>query len=199
MEEEKVRKNIAKNICEYRKRCNLTQSQLAEKINYSDKAVSKWEREEGVPDTLVLLQMCEIFDVSLNDMISDKIKKQPPTFLRNRIIITVLSCLLVYLVATIAFVLLNFIFPNTEYTWLSFIFALPIVFILLVVFSGVWGTKLLSLLSISGLIWTTCLSIFFILLILNVTDNVWLIFIVGIPLQVLFLVFSLLKKKQPTV
>ena len=62
MEEERIKSNIAKNLTAYRKRCNLTQSQLAEKINYSDKAVSKWERGEGVPDTLVLLKMCEIFE-----------------------------------------------------------------------------------------------------------------------------------------
>ena len=107
MEEERIRNNIAKNITAYRKRCNLTQSQLAEKINYSDKAVSKWERGEGIPDTLVLLKMCEIFDVTLNDIISDKVKKQQPFFLRNRIIVTVLSCGLVALVATIIFVILT--------------------------------------------------------------------------------------------
>ena len=196
MEEERIKSNIAKNLTAYRKRCNLTQSQLAEKINYSDKAVSKWERGEGVPDTLVLLKMCEIFDVTLNDIISDKVKTQEPFFVRNRIIVTILSCGLVMLVATIVFVLLNMALPNNEFSYLTYIFALPPMFIVLVVFAGLWGTKPLQLLSISGLIWTVCLSIYFILTLLNVGSDVWLIFIIGVPVQILFLVFFLIEKRQ---
>ena len=196
MEEERIRNNIAKNITAYRKRCNLTQSQLAEKINYSDKAVSKWERGEGIPDTLVLLKMCEIFDVTLNDIISDKVKKQQPFFLRNRIIVTVLSCGLVALVATIIFVILNMVIPNNDFSWLTYIFALPPMFIVLIVFTAIWGNKILTVLSISGLIWTCCLSIYFILSLLNAFSNAWLIFIIGIPLQILFLIFFSIEKRQ---
>ena len=48
-----IKNNIAVNIAECRKRLNLTQAQLAEKLNYSDKAVSKWERAEAVPDIYI--------------------------------------------------------------------------------------------------------------------------------------------------
>lgn len=138
MDEMKLKNNIAKNITAYRKRCNLTQAQLAEKINYSDKAVSKWERGDGIPDTLVMLKLCEIFDVTLNDLVADKVKKKAPVFLRNKVIITILSSLLVWLVATVVFVLLDFIMPQAEYTWLAYIIALPVMFIVLVVFASIW-------------------------------------------------------------
>ena len=55
-------KNIlAENLIKYRKAANLTQAELAEKINYSDKAVSKWERAAGMPDVDVLKQIADLF------------------------------------------------------------------------------------------------------------------------------------------
>ena len=196
MDEMKLKNNIAKNITAYRKRCNLTQAQLAEKINYSDKAVSKWERGDGIPDTLVMLKLCEIFDVTLNDLVADKVKKKAPVFLRNKVIITILSSLLVWLVATVVFVLLDFIMPQAEYAWLAYIMALPVMFIVLVVFASIWGNKILRLLSISCLIWTLCVAIYVPFNIFSDGGRPWLIFIIGIPVQILFIVFSLLKKKQ---
>ena len=60
-DDEKVKKIIAENIVRYRRECNLTQAELAEKIHYSDKSVSKWERADGVPDIFVLVMLAELF------------------------------------------------------------------------------------------------------------------------------------------
>ncbi|MBQ7100690.1 MAG: helix-turn-helix transcriptional regulator, partial [Clostridia bacterium] len=57
---------MAKNISELRKASGLTQAQLAEKLSYSDKSVSKWERGDGVPDVVVMQKMAELFGVTLN-------------------------------------------------------------------------------------------------------------------------------------
>ena len=57
MDDEKVKKRIGANIAYYRRRAGLTQAGLAEKLNYSDKAVSKWERGDSIPDVLTLIQM----------------------------------------------------------------------------------------------------------------------------------------------
>lgn len=62
---------VARNIAKYRKAAGLTQSQLAEKLNYSDKSVSKWERAEGTPDTETLVAMARLFGVTVNELISD--------------------------------------------------------------------------------------------------------------------------------
>ena len=118
MNEQMIKETIAKNIVTYRKHCNLTQAQLAEKINYSDKAVSKWERGEGVPDTMVMIKLCEIFGVTLNDLISEGKKEPVKHSNRNRVIVSILSALLVWLVAVIAFVLIIAISPNNEFAWL---------------------------------------------------------------------------------
>ena len=62
-DDEKVKKTIAENIVRYRRECNLTQAELAEKIHYSDKSVSKWERADGVPDIFVLVTQYHNADV----------------------------------------------------------------------------------------------------------------------------------------
>lgn len=196
MDEMKIRANIAKNIAAYRKRCDLTQAQLAERISYSDKAVSKWERGEGVPDTLVMLQLCEIFSITLNDLVAEKMKKQAPYFLRNRLIIAILSCLLVWLIAVLVFVLGGIIAPDQAYLWLTYIYAIPATFIVAVVFSALWAKKWIRFLCISGLIWTVLLGVYLPLRIFHPDANQWMIFLIGIPLEILFVFWFLLKKKQ---
>ena len=60
------REIIAENIVTLRKNAGLTQAELAERLNYSDKAISKWERAEAVPDVLVLAQLAELFGVTVD-------------------------------------------------------------------------------------------------------------------------------------
>ena len=61
---------IGKFIAECRKAQNLTQMQLAEKLNITDKAISKWERGDGLPDAYIISKMCELFGVSVDYMIT---------------------------------------------------------------------------------------------------------------------------------
>ena len=58
-----TREIIAENITALRKSARLTQAELAEKLNYSDKAISKWERGDSVPDVLVLAELAELYGV----------------------------------------------------------------------------------------------------------------------------------------
>ena len=71
MEIEKLKTQIGANIAAYRKRAGMTQMGLAEKLNYSDKAISKWERGESVPDVLILAQLAEQFGITVNDLLED--------------------------------------------------------------------------------------------------------------------------------
>lgn len=68
---EQIRAIIAANISELRLRSGMTQQELAEKLNYTDKAVSKWERGESVPDISVLARVAEIFGVTVDHLITD--------------------------------------------------------------------------------------------------------------------------------
>ena len=61
---------IGRFIAECRKKANLTQMQLAEKLDITDKAVSKWERGITMPDTSIMLELCEILGISVNELLS---------------------------------------------------------------------------------------------------------------------------------
>lgn len=193
-EQELLKQTVAKNISQLRKSKGLTQLELAERLNYSDKAVSKWERGEGLPDLLVLNKMAEIFDVSLAELIDVKAKKPLSPANKKRALIASASALLVWVVATIVFVVLRLLPQPPDKAWLVFIYALPATMIVLTVFSVIWKMRLFVFCAVSLLIWTMCLTLF--VSIIFVTDNAWLLFIIGIPLQILnILWFFLLKDK----
>ena len=61
---------IGKFIVECRKQKNLTQMQLAEKLGITDKAISKWERSIAMPDTSIMLELCDILGISVNELLS---------------------------------------------------------------------------------------------------------------------------------
>ena len=64
---------IGRFIAQRRKEANLTQAQLAEKLNITDRAVSKWETGKSMPDSSVMLPLCEILKISANDLLSGEI------------------------------------------------------------------------------------------------------------------------------
>lgn len=64
---------IGKFIAECRKRCGLTQMQLAEKLNITDRAVSKWENGKSLPDSSIMLDLCELLNISVNDLLSGEV------------------------------------------------------------------------------------------------------------------------------
>ena len=88
-----IKPTIAKNLSFFRKQSGLTQAELAEKLNYSDKAVSRWEHGDTLPDINVLYQLCDFYGIDMNTLISDDADipiEQPKDFkssLRYRICI----------------------------------------------------------------------------------------------------------------
>lgn len=64
---------IGKFIAMRRKYVNLTQMQLAEKLNITDRAISKWERGKAMPDSSIMLELCEILEITVNDLLSGEI------------------------------------------------------------------------------------------------------------------------------
>lgn len=151
---------MANNIAQLRKSKGLTQLELAERLNYSDKAVSKWERGEGLPDVLVLSKMAEIFDVTLAELVDGKTKKPLSPANKKRALIAAAASLLVWVVATIVFVVLRLLPEPPDKAWLAFIYALPATMIVLTVFSVVWKMRLFVFCAVSLLIWTMCLTLF---------------------------------------
>lgn len=192
---EELKDIIAKNITKYRKLSGLTQGELAEKLSYSDKAISKWERAESLPDILVLKQIADIFGISVDALLSTEQPKSEekhlPLLKQKHFLIAILSIGIVWVVATICFAFLGMIIPSFKQVWLCFIFAIPASFIVSVVFSFLWGKNIHQAFSLSGLIWSIALALF--LTIKNI--NIWLVFIIPIPVQILIVIFFSFKDK----
>jgi transcriptional regulator with XRE-family HTH domain len=186
---------IANNIIELRKSKKWTQIELAEKLNYSDKAVSKWERAESLPDVTVLKQIADVFMVSVDYLLTEEHNQQTDQNLsekkrkdRNHIIITLLSTMLVFLIATIVFVIFGLISEDLP-GWMVYIYALPIASIVLIVFNAIWGKPVLNYVFISLLLWSLLLAVY----LSFIGKNYWLIFLIGIPGQAIILLWTRLK------
>lgn len=182
---------IASNIVKYRTSLGITQMELAEKLNYSDKSVSKWERGASLPDVVVLKKMSELFGIKVDDFFDIHEGNEiiiPPKQRKSRLLITLLACGLVWLVATLIYVVLNWI--GVIGSWKSFVYAIPVTFIVAIVFSVLWGKRWVQITTISLLIWTFLASIY----ITFIGTKAWLLFLIGIPMQILvFLWYTLIQ------
>lgn len=185
---------VANNLTYYRKTYGYTQIQLANKFNYSDKTISKWERAESFPDIFVLKTLADFYGITVNDFFREKPKKYYPPIFKKRFLILLLSVGLVWLIASIIFACMM-IFSNGRLSdsWLVFIFATIPMFIICLVFASVWKQRFWSFISVSGLMWCAATSIYLPWTMYAPGEYLFLIFIIVIPLQVLAFLWFLLK------
>ncbi len=185
---------IANNLIRLRKQNNLTQLQLANQLNYSDKAISKWEKGTCVPSVEVLMKVASFYGVRIEDILYENRETKPKSErVKLRVTLSLLSCVFVWLIATIIFVILFYI-KGIENTWLCFIIPIPITFLILLIFSVCWKQILLCGIFASFLVWTTILAISLVFQ----SYNIWLVYIIGLPLQILTIlsvILSMLRKK----
>ena len=197
MEEKDLAEIIGRNIMRLRKTANMTQQELAEKVGYSDKSISKWEQGNGLPDIRTLAEIASLFKVSVDDLIHERpTRKVMPakTRLLRRVIIMLCSVAICWLAAVVAFVIGGIISPGEKYLWLAFVYAIPASAIVVLVFSCIWSYKWVRIVSVSVLIWTALACIYFTVYLLTRQPKIWLIFLVGLPLQALALLFFLWRK-----
>ena len=174
---------VSKNIIYLRTNNKMTQLELGEALSYSDKAVSKWERGEAVPDAYVLKKLSALFNVSVDYLLSEHDEKEiknaaPHRF--DRRIITLISFLGTWTLALIVFAFLWF-FGSLQ--WLVFVYALPVSLLVMIVLTAIWGKKKTNAYYISLLVWSILVAIY----LLFMKYNLWLLFIIGIPAQIIIL------------
>jgi len=212
MDDEKLKYQIGANIAAYRKRSGLTQAGLAEKLNYSDKAVSKWERGESIPDVLTLVHLSEQFDITVNDLLVDpnelpgnpgklekamtQVSEKALKRKANKNIILALSSTLVWFVALFAFVLLSSFDFLDKYSCLLFFYAIPANAIVLLSLRSAWHDFRWNKALISIIVWGALLSIH-VTLLTAFNYNFWKIFLLGIPGQIaIFLWFRMFRNNK---
>ena len=208
MNDEKLKNQLGSNIATFRKRSGMTQAALAEKINFSDKAVSQGERGEPVPDILTVMALAQLFDVTVDELLKDhnalpdnvgKVeqvmgKAVEKTLKRkaDKRIIAQLSSILVWFVALLVFVILSSV--GLKNSWLAFIFAFPVNCIVLLSLRSAWRDFRSNRWLITGIMWGSLLSIYVCLWIFG-GWNVWKLFLLGIPGQAaIVLSFRMFRK-----
>lgn len=203
MNDEKLKNQPGANIVTYRKRSGLTQARLAERLNYSDKAVSKWERGESMPDVLTLVQLAELFEITVDDLLRDPdeipansggpieqameaaVEKTLKRKANKRVILW-LSSLLVWFVALLIFVIVSsFDIPRS---WVAFLYAIPADAIVQLSLRSAWKDFRYNKTIISILMWGGLLSLY-VSLKLFVHVDFWKLFLLGIPGQLAVLLW----------
>lgn len=202
MDDEKLKRQIGRNIATFRKRMGWTQVELAEKLNYSDKAVSKWERGESVPDVLTLADLADAVGVTVNDLLADlnalpaetgavqqtmdRVVRKTLKRKANKNIILGLCTILVWFVALLIYVVLSSLEVNKS--WLAFFYAIPANAIVLLSLRSAWHDFRWNRALISAIMWGGLLAVYMTLLVL-VHFNLWKIFLLGILGQVAILLW----------
>lgn len=188
---------VAKNLIELRKCKNMTQSELGEKLNYSDKTISKWENGDSSPDLSALCKIANVYGVTLDDLvhenavkkIDEKVEEKASAEAYKRSVILGLSMAVVFLIAALVFV---YILLNTnKAVWQLFVWAVPVCCFILLKYSvkrTKWKQRRMWILTI--LSWSLLLSVYLQLL----EYQVWLIFLIGAPIQVIIWLSSKLEK-----
>lgn len=186
MDSEVLKIRIGSNIASLRKQCGMTQAELAERLNYSDKAVSKWERGESIPDAVTLVQLASVFGVSLDALVGVEtptaaVPVEHPGPKANKTVILTLASLLVWFIALTVYVVLSSV--GLGKSWVSFVYAIPVNAIVLIAMRSAfhrynWNHALVSL-----IVWG-CLASLWVTLYVFAGVNIWRILLVGILGQV---------------
>ena len=194
MTENELKQNIARNISSLRRMHNMTQAELAEKLSYSDKSISKWERGDGLPDVFVMTKISELFDVSINDLIADVAPVAPVPDRRKdssrprHMLISALSAGLAWFAAALIYFFLKVFIPDSTWAWMVFIYALPVSSIVIVVFTHLWWGIIPRCLSVSALVWSITVCIHLTALVPNL-QNATLIYVAAGVFQVLVILW----------
>ena len=183
---EELKKIIAENIIELRTSTGMTQSELAEKLNYSDKSISKWERAEAVPDVVVLKGIADIFGVSVDYLLATHdddqhiktVRAESASLKRRHRLIIEISILGIWAVALLLFVIF---WITGHIVWYIFMSAVPVSLVTFLVLHSIWGRGKYNFYIVSALMLGTLLTIYFLFL----KYNWWQIFLLAVPLELI--------------
>ena len=192
---------VASNLIKLRQGAGMTQAELGERLNYSDKTVSKWERGESIPDAYVLLRLAEIYGLTVDDLLRDdsgwqdpvekaraEEKANAPTFSSN--VVTMVAIVGIWTMAVIMFVVCWIALDQV--LWLIFACAVPVSLITLLVLNSVWNkgrhNMIIIMLLVAAII--TVIFLFFL------QRNPWQLFLILIPAEILVVLSFHIRRRK---
>lgn len=189
---------IGKNITKLRTSSKLTQAEFAEQLNYTDKAVSKWERGESLPDIVILKQIADMFGVKVDYLLSEHfddekliVGAEKKIRDRNHFIIALMAIVIVWFLAVFVYFLADSV--SGIYLWQAYLVAVPVSAIVALVFNSIWGKASVNYIIISVLMWSVLITAYVLLL----KYNIWTIFLLGIPGQTSVVLWACLGVGKP--
>jgi transcriptional regulator with XRE-family HTH domain len=202
-----IKQIISKNIATLRRQKGLTQLELAERLNYSDKAISKWERGESIPDIVVLKSIADMFEVTVDWLICDHDNDAPASDVdeekalavkakRRRMhnAVTAMSVVLTWVLALLVFIIFDASEAIGEARYLVFLYAVVASLIVWLVFNSIWHNKRRNYLIASLLMWSVLIAAH--VSVLAGGFNLWQIYLLGIPGQLIIVLWSLMGRKK---
>jgi transcriptional regulator with XRE-family HTH domain len=203
-----INQTVARNLADLRKSRNMTQGELAEKFNYSDKSVSKWEHGETMPDLATLQQLADFYGVTLDYLTHEPTednkklyaKEAEPTMARRHWFSIALSLTFIFFVAAVICAA-SYITGNEEHLspWLPFVWAVAGSMMILAVFFTHWKMKKEAIGSWIAFDWTFLTSLYVsmgIYLPEGTGWRLWVLYIIGIPVMVGFLLSGRYEKTK---
>lgn len=188
---------FAANLIRLRTAAGMTQAELGERLHYTDKAVSKWERAESLPDAYVLKQAATIFGVTVDDLLTSHDVWTPPPTLRteketySRIFIILCAIASIWTLCMVEFVIVWIVLDTIQ--WIVFVAAVPLSLTALLVFDCAWyrGKHLMYIL------WVLVFSVVALVYLLLLRYNFWQMFLLLVPAElVVYLACNIKKKRQ---
>ncbi len=196
-----IKENLARNLTNLRMTNKLTQSELASKINYTDKSISKWENGDATPPIDIIKTLADYYKVTVDYLLADNPEENldkrygsDKNSRTNKTIITLLAISLVWLIATALFVYGN-LYSWIKSPWLTFISAVPFSMVVWLVFNCIWGRRSLIFIIVSILIWSTLVTVFLCFVVFTPATP-WVLFTLGIPPQIAIILWSQLKSRR---
>ncbi|MCR5505793.1 MAG: helix-turn-helix domain-containing protein [Bacilli bacterium] len=186
---------LAENLTYYRKAAGYTQLEIADKFNYSDKSISKWERGEGTPDVFVLKALADLYGIKIDDFFT-KEKRSKVNKKSRHWYITGLSVGLVWLVAALVFTTCQIAIPRLFPWWLIFVYAVVASGIVCTVWAAIYKRLEYLLIAVSVIIWSACASSYLSVLLLHHMQYDFLLFLVGVPIQILAIIWYFFKRNN---
>ncbi|MDR2665041.1 MAG: helix-turn-helix domain-containing protein [Oscillospiraceae bacterium] len=194
-DEMQLKKRIAENLIYYRKTTGMTQAELASRINYSDKSVSKWERAGGTPDIYVLTLLASLYGVTVNDLISENAPRPPADphgEQRRRVTVCLLAVVFAWFVTTAIYAVLRLLVPSFEEARYVFLLAPPASCVIFLVFASIWWGYFVRFISVAALIWCTAACLYAV----DPYKRHLLLLSVVVPLQLVAFLWFMMKKQN---
>lgn len=190
---EELRAIFASNLIRHRTELGLTQAELGEKIHYSDKSISKWERAEAIPDAYVLTLLAQEFGVTVNDLLTSDTGWKPQedelhkSVTYSRLFIVLCAIAGIWTFSILSFVVLWII---SGIHWSTLLIAVPLSLITLLVFNSVWNHGHRNMYIIMSLV--LC-----VVLLLELVVRDWRLLLVLVPAEIVVVLACHIRRQPP--